>query len=1260
MGKSAVFPIRAIRSRRNSVFHYLLAVLLFLFWVIPAQAASNRIHHRIDPNSTVTIKGHVHPAAIPRNDVGPADPSLPMEYVTILMKPGPGLEHFLAEQKSPGSPNYHRWLTPEQYGERFGLSDSDMNQVVGWLRSQNLRIHDVARGRHWVTFSGTAGQIGKAFRTEIRRYRVGGKIHFANATEPSVPEAFEAVVAGFDRLTDFPEHPAHVKGKPVAADRPAFSAGSSHYLAPDDVATIYNLAPLYAAGIDGTGQKIAVIGSTDISLADIREFRRRFHLPPSDPQIVLVGPDPGVSPSDVDEAHLDIEWAGAAARNATIIYVNSTNVRTSAQYAIDQNLAPVISFSYGSCEQENSPVLRHLAQQANAQGITWVVAAGDWGAATCDANALTLQASKGPTVSWPASAPEVTAIGGTTLNEGEGQYWSNSSDPDGSLALSYIPEKVWNDSGDSTVFGGSSGGGRSAYFAKPYWQTGPGVPSENARAIPDISLAASARHDGYVIQSNGTLLAAGGTSVGAPIFAGVVALLNQFLMSQNFLPSPGLGNINSTLYRMAQATPAAFHDVVEGDNKILCVQSSPGCVDGLMGFSAGPGYDMATGLGSIDAYQLVSNWDKGNSSRTTLTANPAMVSLDGTVELTATVSGVQGIPTGSVTFLANDTQIATVPVQDASGSASATLSVPASVALAGTGIVSALYSGDALNAPSAGSATVSPLPSSSSFVVPSVSPNPVYQATAAGWPFTLTLTERNGVATTLTDFTVGGTSVALPGTGSIPAGGTLTFTLQSSNIPSVPAERVFGFTGLDGDGRQWTRELTVQFVGPAGPLLYPAIAVSSTPKLVQQDLLLDPACQWTHEIVVQEQNGYSVQLTQLSAGGESLTSQIQQIFGTTRLAPYGTLRGTLCWSNLVVPQTKTFKVSGMAAETATSVSAIFAVQYQAAPSATSALSLSKSEISFSLSEGQESASLPVDLSIGDAAKNWTAAVLPGNRTTSWLKISPASGSASTTLHVEASRAGLSNGVYQAEIALESPGSAPQAIRILVTLIVGGSKETIITGAASVATSKPEFAPGILASVFGAGLSPVTQKATSLPLPFQISGVSATVNGISAPLCSVSPGQINLQIPYEVGAGPAVLAVNNSGQIAAFAIRVAMAAPGLIEIRNEQGTPIGSAAPGQALAAYITGEGDVTPMLPSGAPVASGTPAWRQPAPRLPVAVTVGGAKADITFAAIPSSSVGITKISFTVPSSVPAGPQAVIVTVGGIPTQPLSLDITSP
>ncbi len=616
-----------MKFMRSSISIARALVFLPLFAAaLPAQ--NNRLAGRIDTRHTVALKGNVNPIAQPQFDEGAADSVLKLDRITLLLKPSgsqqAALEQLLAEQQDPSSPNYHHWLTPEQYADRFGLSPADIGEILSWLQSQGFIVEEVARGRNWIAFSGTAGLVERAFATQIHHYRRDGELHFANAAEPSIPTALDPLVLGLRGLDDVHPKPAHMRRRPAARwVSPQFNFGGGHDLAPDDVAVIYDLNPLYGAGFDGTGLKIVIPGQSRVDLTDINTFRSIFHLSVNTPQTVLAGTDPGIVTDALQEADLDLEWAGAVARGATLVYVYSTDVWVATQTAINQNLAPIISWSYGTCEVQNSPGVwqsfRSLAQQAAAQGITWVASSGDSGPADCDAHGdpNTPVATQGISASLPASVPEVTGVGGTRFNEGAGNYWSASNGSNWGSALSYIPETSWNDSSFDGALS-ASGGGASIAFSKPAWQSGAGVPNDGARDVPDVSLSASADHDGYVVCTGGSCAGAwppqqlwvfGGTSASAPSFAGMLALLQQYLIANHFQSTPGLGNINPTLYRLAQNASSVFHDIQSGNNIVPCAAGSPNCPpSNSFGFTAGPGYDQVTGLGSVDGNSLITNW----------------------------------------------------------------------------------------------------------------------------------------------------------------------------------------------------------------------------------------------------------------------------------------------------------------------------------------------------------------------------------------------------------------------------------------------------------------------------------------------------------------------------------------------------------------------------------------------------------------------------------------------------------------------------
>jgi hypothetical protein len=593
-----------MNSRISSVFRG-AALLAALAASLAAQ--QDRVAGPVDRSHVRELTGNTHPIGRSLVDVGAVDPALRLNRVTLMFQRSStqqtALDRLLRDQQDLSSPNYHKWLTPEQFANQFGLSPNDIATISSWLRSEGLVVGGVARSRNSIWFNGTAAQIQTALHTSLRRYQVGRELHFANAIAPSVPTAIVPAIAGVLGLDDF--HP-----KPhVAQARPLYtSAGGAESLAPGDFATIYDVDSLYSHGYAGAGQTIVVAGQSDIALTDVQLFRSTYGLPANDPQLILVpgSGDPGMNSAEI-EGDLDVEWAGAVAPQASILYVYSEDAFVSAAYAIESNLAPILTFGFGICEADQSTLqmmaMQDLAQEANAQGITWLASAGDAGPAGCDPDGdpAILAASQGLAVQLPGSIPEVTAVGGTQFNEGTGTYWSATNSANAS-ALSYIPEIAWNESGANGL--DASGGGLSTFFTQPWWQTAFGVPSPSFRAVPDVALAAETR-EGHRIVSEGQTLIVGGTSAASPAFAGILALVNQYQLANGVGTQSGQGNINPNLYSLAQTSANVFHDITAGNNIIPCASGTPDCsASGKFGYNAGPGYDLVTGLGSVDAYNL--------------------------------------------------------------------------------------------------------------------------------------------------------------------------------------------------------------------------------------------------------------------------------------------------------------------------------------------------------------------------------------------------------------------------------------------------------------------------------------------------------------------------------------------------------------------------------------------------------------------------------------------------------------------------------
>ena len=656
--------------------HSLVLAVCSLF---PTVFYAQRVRAVPDDMHTVTLTGNRHPLARSAYEGGAASPGHKMDKMILVLDSSDeqkqALDALIVAQQDPASPQYQKWLTPEAFADQFGVSENDVDQVTAWLKSHGFAIDEVPTGRRTVVFSGTAGMIEAAFHTQIRQYQVNGEAHYANASDPEIPEALAGVVKGTVTLHDFRRK--SMRTEKLAA--PDFLSGGSNYLAPADFATIYNLNALYTGGYDGTGKSIAIVGRTNINMSDVQTFRNYFGLPVNNPQIIVNGTNPGINSAE-DEAVLDVEWSGAVAKGAAIKFVvsastNSTDgVDLSAQYIVSNITAPVMSTSYGSCElamgSAELAFYKNLWQQAAAEGISAMVSAGDNGAAACDAPSETT-AVLGRAVNGLCSSIYSVCVGGTEFNDTSNYstYWlSSSNTTTKGSAISYIPEMAWNQSG--SVSGGSqlwaTGGGASVLYAKPSWQSGPGVPADGKRDVPDISLAAST-HDGFLVVENGSLYVIGGTSASSPSFAGIMAIVNQKTGSAQ-------GNPNPTLYALAALEArgttghAYFHDVTSGSNT----------VPGVSGYSAGTGYDLTTGVGTVNASNLVTYW--GDAA---ITVPPSM-NVSMSVPSLTVRQGASGTSTANITVAGGFSNAVQLTVTGAPAGVTALLA-PASLSAPGSG-----------------------------------------------------------------------------------------------------------------------------------------------------------------------------------------------------------------------------------------------------------------------------------------------------------------------------------------------------------------------------------------------------------------------------------------------------------------------------------------------------------------------------------------------------------------------------------------------
>ena len=709
----------------------------------PLRAETKRINGPIDSSNTVALANGISPRVLAANDLGEVSGDKRLESMTLRFSLTPqqesALTQLLTDQQNPSSPKYHQWLTPEQFRSQFGLSSADSGAAASWLAAQGFTITEIARGGLFVRFSGTVAQAEVAFHTQIHSVSINGEQHFANITAPALPATIASVTQGITGLDDFRPKPHHRQAT-VPAPQPEYTAGATvHYLAPGDFYTIYDEKTLLNSGVTGTGIDIAVVGQSDIYAADIAAFQKAAGLANKAVQQTVTGTDPGYSSTaDLVEAEMDLEWAGAIAPGASILYFNATNVIDgSLTDVVDNNLAPIVSTSYGACEASlGTSALAYysvLLQQAATQGMTILAASGDSGATDCDAPNVG-SAVNGLAVDFPASSPLVTGVGGTRLNEGTATYWSTSNGTNAGSALSYIPEIVWNDDNGAGL--DATGGGASDYFSKPSWQTGTGVPKDYSRDVPDVSLAASIVHDGYLICSGSTNCTngfsnasggfdvAGGTSAAAPAFAGLVAIIEQKMGAKP------LGNINPTIYALANSTykTSVFHDITSGTNASPCTTGSVNCASGgAIGFAATTGYDQATGWGSVDAAALVNDWTAVTPLAVTGGVDPSLINIAGsattaivgtpiifTVTVAAGTSPSPGTPTGTAQITVDSVAVTGAPIAltagTTAGTATGTYTLATASYSAGNHTVQATYSGDTTFAGSKGAFAITLTP----------------------------------------------------------------------------------------------------------------------------------------------------------------------------------------------------------------------------------------------------------------------------------------------------------------------------------------------------------------------------------------------------------------------------------------------------------------------------------------------------------------------------------------------------------------------
>jgi hypothetical protein len=788
-----------------SAFAAILAIVLLPHAAVGQTKAL--ITGKIDPNNRASMARSIPAKVSKATDLGRVSSNLPMKDMFLMLQLGDAqknsLETFLGDAQNPSSPNYHKFLSSKDFGAAYGPAQADIDTITTWLASQGFTVQGVAAAHTWIRFSGTAGTVETAFGTQIHNYQSDGVNRISNSIELTIPSALSAVVSGVLSVNNFEKRSYHTPAETVTRNsagkmiRAAQTASPQQLssvdgtpvpqftsqgqpeqtlLAPGDFAKIYNTAPLVTGGNNGAGVPIAIVGRSDISLSDVETFRTLFKLPYNDPTIIYANADPGVVVGDDEEAILDVEWSGGVAPMAQINYViggttaTTDGVDISAAYIVDNKVAPIMSLSFGECEQllpeAELSFYNSLWQQAAAEGISVMVSAGDNGASGCNLQDDYIDTTDGFGVSGLASTPYNTAVGGTEFNDAvPNTYWSETVNADQSSALGYIPEYVWNETcntaapdtlmncyfqqaSSAAAYAGSGGASTcsthgstanlltglytcTSGYKKPSWQTGTGVPADGERDIPDVALAAASGHDGFLLCYDGSCqyttnpdgsftldqaTVIGGTSASSPSMAAILALVEQkagqYQGLANYklysLANAQTGNCNSSSETdPTQSSSCVFNDITQGSNSLTCTGTSSGCtvaIPGtktykqLSGWAAGTGYDLATGLGSMNVANLVTAWANATQTATTTSLTLSSTTFTHgtpiTVSSTVTPASGTGVPSGSLDLVATGATSSPGPVLATTLTAGA-YSGPVANLPGGTYAVTASYGGDA-------------------------------------------------------------------------------------------------------------------------------------------------------------------------------------------------------------------------------------------------------------------------------------------------------------------------------------------------------------------------------------------------------------------------------------------------------------------------------------------------------------------------------------------------------------------------------------
>ena len=569
------------RKLVRNVFFVVISLLL-----IAASFLAIRVVVRADQNQRVTLSGQAVPLIQQAQLMQAVDPNQQLNLSIGLQLRNPAdLDSLLSAIYDPQSPQYHQYLTPDQFNQLFAPAPDQVQQVVSFLQGQGLTVTSIAPNNLLIDATGSVAQVEQAFNIQINNYQEGNQTFYANATSPSIPTSISPLITSIGGLDNSVLYqPLYRRLDTHHQSHRGALAGQSGF-GPKDLSTAYDVTPLHSAGIRGDNQTIALFELDGYQASDISQYFQANGLATPNISNVMVDNFNGSPGQGAIEVELDIEVAGGIAPHARQLVYEGPNttqgVNDTYNRIVHDNKAQIVSISWGLCEASSGTAelqtLDNIFKQGASQGISFFAAAGDSGAYDCGDGNLAVDS--------PAGDPYVTGVGGTNLQLNAGAYGS---------------ESVWSNPNDTqrSPEGAGGGGGISKTFTQPSWQTGPGVSnqySNGKREVPDVSADAdpATGYSMYCTVTNAGCpangwLTVGGTSASAPLWAGSMALINQYLKSQG---KAAVGHANPTLYGLfnGQQQSPAFHDVNTGNNLF---------------YPATTGYDMGSGIGTPDVNNI--------------------------------------------------------------------------------------------------------------------------------------------------------------------------------------------------------------------------------------------------------------------------------------------------------------------------------------------------------------------------------------------------------------------------------------------------------------------------------------------------------------------------------------------------------------------------------------------------------------------------------------------------------------------------------